>query len=52
MLLGRNYIGLERDEEWVEKARARLASAEELVRLDGGIRDEDCLALCRPAKRK
>jgi site-specific DNA-methyltransferase (adenine-specific) len=46
VLLGRNYIGLERDAEWVEKASARLEAAE----VAEGRRDEDCLALCKGKK--
>jgi DNA modification methylase len=46
--LGRNYIGFERDAEWVEKARARLISSE----AHWELADEDCLALCRPAKKE
>lgn len=46
VLLGRDYIGIDRDAEWVEKARERLARAEESERL----KDADCLALCRGGK--
>lgn len=40
-LLGRNYIGLDSDLVWVERARARCASVE-----FGSITDEACLRLC------
>jgi DNA modification methylase len=42
VLLGRNYIGLERDGAWVEKASRRLEAAEQAAPL----RDEDCMRLC------
>lgn len=50
VLLGRNYIGLDSDQEWVEKARARLDDAE-LRTNTGTLKDEDCLALCRAPKK-
>lgn len=50
VLLGRNYIGCDSDPEWVEKARARLDDAELRVNT-GGLKDEDCLALCRAPKK-
>jgi site-specific DNA-methyltransferase (adenine-specific) len=53
VLLGRNYIGLEREIEWVEKARARLTQAD-FFGIDGQggrYRDEDCLKLCAALKR-
>lgn len=46
VMLGRNYIGLERDAEWVERARERLREAEKNPR-----RQEDCLRLCAAKKR-
>lgn len=51
VLLGRNYIGLDADAEWVEKARKRLTKAQ--FDADGGMgfKDEDCLALCRAPKK-
>ena len=49
VLLGRNYIGLERDVEWVDKARERLSDADGTRQ---GFRDEDCLALCRAPKKE
>jgi DNA modification methylase len=51
VLLGRNYIGLDSDVEWVEKARVRLDPTERHVGAGGGTTDEDCLALCRAPKR-
>ena len=40
--LGRNYIGLDNDPEWVEKANFRLGTKEELW----AVSDEDALKLC------
>lgn len=52
VLLGRNYIGLDSDQEWVEKARVRLLAAERDVEVrSGGYEDKDCLALCRAPKK-
>jgi DNA modification methylase len=42
VLLGRNYIGLERDPEWVEKASRRLEAAEQA----SPRTDEECMRLC------
>lgn len=47
VLLGRNYIGLDSSQEWVEKARERLYQAEG----EKQLKDEDCLTLCRAPKR-
>lgn len=47
VLLGRNYLGLERDAGWVAKAEARLAAAEAAP----ALRDEDCLRLCAAPKK-
>lgn len=43
-MLGRSFVGLDRDAEWVEKARARIEAA----RL-APVTDEAALALCRMA---
>lgn len=51
VMLGRNYIGLDSDEKWVERAQKRLEHAEALVQSGASERDEDCLALCRPLKK-
>ncbi len=48
VLLGRNYIGLERDQEWVEKASARLEAAEKAE----AVKDEDCMRLCALKREK
>lgn len=40
--LGRNYVGLDQDREWVTKARQRLAMAEDAA----PVSDEDAQALC------
>jgi site-specific DNA-methyltransferase (adenine-specific) len=49
--LGRNYIGLDNDPEWVEKARARLAMVESKLGLIGvAMTDEEALGLCRMPK--
>ena len=48
VLLGRNYIGLERDDEWVKKAQTRIRTASELP----GLKDEKCLRLCAAPKRE
>lgn len=45
MLLGRRYIGLDSSQEWVEKARARVAAAEW-----NSVKQEDCLRLCAARK--
>ena len=47
LMLGRNYVGMERDEEWVEKSRARLAN----VSVES-VKDEDCMRLCALPKRE
>jgi site-specific DNA-methyltransferase (adenine-specific) len=47
VLLGRNYLGLDNDKAWVEKARERLKAAEEKPALV----DTDCLRLCAAPKR-
>lgn len=41
LMLGRSYIGLDRDPEWVEKTQARLSAVNTL------LTDDECLALCR-----
>lgn len=46
LLLGRSYIGIDRDPEWVTKSRDRLAR----VKI-GGVSDEQALKLCT-AKRE
>lgn len=51
VLLGRNYIGLDSDQEWVEKARARLADVDRQLAEGWGLKDEECLALCRAPKK-
>jgi hypothetical protein len=43
VLLGRDYLGLDNSEEWVEKARNRLKVTEAV---DAPLKDEDCLRLC------
>lgn len=48
VLLGRNYIGLDSDMAWVEKARERLRAVNGQA---GGLTDESCLALCRAPKK-
>jgi len=56
MLLGRRYVGLERDPAWIEAARSRLDVAESGLGF-GSISDEACLRLCaartpaRPASK-
>lgn len=47
VLLGRNYLGLDNSQEWVEKARERLRAADAA----SPMRDEDCLRLCAVPKR-
>jgi site-specific DNA-methyltransferase (adenine-specific) len=41
IMLGRNYVGFERDEEWLSKARERLSKTTPEV-----VKDEDCMRLC------
>lgn len=48
VMLGRNYIGLDNDPAWVEKAAQRLTVVEEC---NLTMKDEDCLALCRAPKK-
>jgi DNA modification methylase len=48
VMLGRNYIGLENDPKWVERAVERLALVEQHNLF---MKDEDCLALCRAPKK-
>jgi DNA modification methylase len=43
-MLGRNYIGLDNDREWVEKASARVA------RVKDDVTDEEARGLCRMPK--
>lgn len=45
MLLGRRYVGLERDPVWVERARVRLAAVEGGLGF-GALSDAACLRLC------
>lgn len=47
--LGRHYIGLERDPEWVERGRARLAAVAARIPF-GAISDDRCLRLCASPK--
>ncbi len=52
MMLGRNYIGLDRDPLWVARARVRLENA--LAIGFGAVSDDACLKLCaapRPGPR-
>lgn len=51
VLLGRNYIGLDSDVEWVGKASERLMKVQRDVEAGGGLADADCLALCRAPKK-
>lgn len=59
MLLGRQYIGFDQDQGWVEHARARLAAVEAGLGF-GALSDDACLRLCassrtsvsRPAARR
>ncbi len=48
VLLGRNYLGLDFDKEWVEKARERLRETENKPQL----KDEECISLCRLPPKK
>lgn len=48
VLLGRRYIGLERDQLWVNNASDRLRAAEHAPPL----KDEDCLRLCALPKKE
>lgn len=51
VLLGRRYLGLDFDAEWVTKASARLEAAEARVAELGLMKDEDCMRLCAAPKR-
>jgi site-specific DNA-methyltransferase (adenine-specific) len=46
LMLGRSYVGFERDAEWVEKARDRLSKTTPEV-----VKDEDCMRLCAAPKK-
>lgn len=49
IILGRKYIGLERDPVWVDRARERLRAAEETI--DARLEDHLCMRLCAAPKR-
>lgn len=46
VLLGRNYLGLDSSQEWIEKARVRLTAVGERRLVDA-----DCLKLCAAPKK-